>query len=182
MKLYKKYNLIENRKVIIWLNVASILCFFLFYFLFERVGMLLIPIGEEVFQFSLIHIFLGVGLFILLIIIHELIHGLFFKLFDLKGKVKFGFKNGMAYATSPNSYYSKGKFSWICLAPFVLITLILYVVTYRQFLPVPIFVIIASMHAASCVGDFYWCYLLIRAPRNTYVEDTEEGMNLYKKE
>ena len=67
--------------------------------------------------------------YFILIIIHELIHGAFFKLFDPKGKVKFGFKNGVAYATSPHSFYSKGKFAIILLAPFLGISVGLFLLS-----------------------------------------------------
>ena len=114
-----------------------------------------------------------------LIIFHELIHGIFFKLFNKEGKVKFGFKNGLAYATSPNSFYSRWQFLLILLAPFVLITLILWLLyAYREISPYA-FVWLASFHGSACIGDFYFCYLVTKAPAHSYVEDTEQGINFY---
>ncbi|SJN27501.1 hypothetical protein FM115_04070 [Marinilactibacillus psychrotolerans 42ea] len=37
----------------------------------------------------------------------------------------------------------------------------------------------ASLHAAACVGDFYWVFLLSRHLGNILVEDTEQGMTVY---
>jgi len=41
------------------------------------------------------------------LVIHELIHGLFFKVICApKSKIYFGFKNGLIYAFTPNCVYS----------------------------------------------------------------------------
>lgn len=182
MSLIKEYNLMENKKAIFWLNVASIPLFLLFSVLFTMFTYLFS--GIKGYHFSLGgESFMGVILFFLsyflLIVIHELVHGLFFKVFKRDGKVKFGFKNGFAYATSPHSFYSKGKFIWICLAPFTLITLILISAASLEFISVNIFIMMASLHGAACVGDFYWVFLLFRHPKNILVEDTEQGMTVY---
>ncbi|MGJ8730804.1 DUF3267 domain-containing protein [Listeria aquatica] len=67
----------------------------------------------------------------LLLLIHEGIHGLFFKLFSETGsKVIFGYKNGLLYASSPNSFYSRNQFIWISIAPFFFITSILTILFF----------------------------------------------------
>ena len=121
-------------------------------------------------------------IFFILIVIHELIHGLFFKVFNPEGKVQFGFKNGMAYAASPNSYYPKSRFIIICLAPFILITTVLVVLLSLGLISTSSFIFYASIHASACVGDFYWVFLLSRFKGEILVEDTEEGMNVYSKD
>lgn len=184
MTLIKAYNLMENKKVIFWLNVVSIPLIFLFIFLFTT--LLYVFYGNEDFGISMNFDLMGFVLFLvfffLLIVVHELIHGAFFKLFHPEGKVKFGFKNGMAYATSPNSFYTRGQFILICLAPFVLISSAL--MGYALFslnTSVPL-IFLASCHAASCVGDFYWVYLISKQGGNIRVQDTEVGMSIYLKD
>jgi len=45
-----------------------------------------------------------------------------------------------------------------------------------------LFTLIAAAHAASCVGDFYFLFLIVKAPTNSRVEDTEVGLNIYQGE
>lgn len=107
MKLLKQINLMDDKKTIKRLNLAAIPSFIFFYVFFT-----LFVLGghgsnaETSFIFDLLILMVA---YFILIIIHELIHGAFFKLFDPKGKVKFGFKNGVAYATSPHSL----AFLWV---------------------------------------------------------------------
>lgn len=178
MKLIQRVNLLENKKVIFWLNVVSIPLIALFFVLFSSISLLKKDaMSNELHWFAYVIILAG---FFLLLTIHELIHGIFFKLFQPERKVKFGFKNGMAYATSPNSFYTKIQFSIICLAPFVLISLALFICYLSGWIPTSSFVFLSALHGAGCVGDFYLIYLVITAPKKAKIEDTEQGINLYQ--
>ena len=178
----REVNLLENKKIILWLNLAILpllVVFGLFFKVVVAVFFTNTVAIEDSFSFTELLIFFIS--FFLLIIIHEGIHGLFFKLFNPKGKVKFGFKNGMAYATSPESFYSKKAFALICLAPFLLISVSLTLLVFLGILAPITYVSLATIHASSCVGDFYLVWLLIQAPRNCFVQDTEQGVKLYVK-
>lgn len=178
LKLLQEINLMDDKKVILWLNIASLPLLLFFGILFSFIASNLVTISVTgVFSFSNLLMFLLA--FILLIIIHEGIHGLFFKVFNPTGKVKFGFKNGMAYATSPNSYYSKVAFAWIILAPFTLISSGLAVLIMLGFLNPVVYILLAATHGSCCVGDFYFIWLLIKSPKNCLIEDTELGINFY---
>lgn len=186
MTLLKEYNLIENKKVIFWLNIATIPLFLLFFVLFTFIISLFWGINDFGYTLSidnqidsLFPFVLFFVIFFIMIVIHELIHGIFFKLLNPKAKVHFGFKNGMAYATSPNTYYTKNRFIIICLAPFIIITASLLLLLSLGLITEFSFIFYASLHASSCIGDFYWVFLLSRFKGNILVEDTEKGMNVY---
>lgn len=179
LKCIKEINLMDDRKTILWLNIIAIPLAFVFLFLFALVPFYSKPTITE--GFSLGEVALLLVAYIVIIIFHELIHGLFFKVFHLEGKVKFGFKNGMAYATSPNSYYTKGQFAVIILAPFMVISTLLIIAYYLTILSAIFFVLLAALHAASCVGDFYFIYLIYRAPKGSLIMDTEVGLTFYHK-
>lgn len=181
LTLIKELNLMENKKILFWLNVATIPLLVIFGFFFSTVAIIFKEtsgkLQKDVSLLSLLFLLIG---FLVLILVHEGIHGLFFKLFNPNGKVKFGFKNGMAYATSPHSYYSKGAFSWISLAPFTLITIGLTILYNLNFLSLISYLTLVSLHASSCVGDFYFIWLLLQSPKNCLIEDTEQGINFYQ--
>lgn len=177
MKLIKRVNLLDDKKLIMKLNILTIPLLVIFFALFTLLT-LDRKLSEEV-TIDLMYLVIAILSMAGLIIFHELIHGIFFKLFNKEGKVKFGFKNGLAYATSPNSFYSRWQFLLILLAPFVLITVILWLLyAYREISPYA-FVWLASFHGSACIGDFYFCYLVTKAPAHSYVEDTEQGINFY---
>lgn len=108
MTKYKELKLIDNKKLVVWLNIASFILIFPFGFLFSFIAS---SIGQTLGgQVTLISLFLWLVAYFLLIFVHELVHGLFFKIFCPQGKVKFGFKNRLAYATSPGNFTLKASF------------------------------------------------------------------------
>ena len=180
MKLLQEINLMDDKKLIVWLNIATLPLLALFGLLFTMIPLWFGQSSEE--GSVIVELFVVAIGYLLAIVVHELIHGLFFKLFNPDGNVKFGFKNGLAYATSPGSFYTKGQFSVILLSPFILISLTLNLFYLTSLLGPVSFVILSAAHAASCVGDFYFMYLIARTPAGTYIEDTEKGLSFYAKE
>ncbi|MGG5332565.1 DUF3267 domain-containing protein [Enterococcus sp. AZ163] len=180
MKLIRSVDILNDKKSILRLNIVSIFLLVLFFLLFLAVTAI-IPVKESSITFSVMQLLLVTAGTFLLIVIHELIHGVFFRVFSPKGKVKFGIniKKGIAYAASPGSKYSRGQFAWISLAPFVLITLSLTIAYLSGILFVGSYLFLATFHAAACAGDFYWICLVLQAPKGSLVEDTEVGINFY---
>ncbi|BCP57904.1 hypothetical protein SUT007_13620 [Streptococcus parasuis] len=182
-KLYE-VNIMENKKFVWGLNILAIVLIFPFAILFGRIGTLLIANRSQIYELTLTELWLGLLLYFLLIIVHEAIHGIFFKVFCPENPVKYGFKwkSGMAYATSPGSLYNRMQMLVISLAPFVVISLGLTVVAGLGWMSMSLYLMLATLHAASCSGDFYYTYLLfIRfAKANIAVEDTETGLIIYQ--
>lgn len=134
-------------------------------------------IGRE--QFGIVGaVFFIIALFFIIVIIHEAIHGLFFKVFNPKGKVKFGFKAGMAYATSPGHVYKRGQFFIIIIMPFVILTAVMLFMMFTM--PNPAYKYYIALHTAACAGDFYYLYLILKHRNLAYAVDTEVGMGLYE--
>lgn len=176
-------NIFEDRsalKRISWIQIlVTIVTFFALYLL---EGLVIHPTGSALIgseQFGIVGaVFFIIALFFIIIIIHELIHGLFFKLFSPESKVKFGFKGGMAYATSPGTVYTRGQFFIIIIMPFIILTSIM--ITMMFMLPNPAYKYYIALHTGACAGDFYYCYLILKYKHLSYAEDTEVGMSLYE--
>lgn len=181
--LSKEINLLEDNKLALKLNIHALIALLFFILFFIGTSIWITPINQYSFWDNLgfIRPILFIGVFFLIIVIHELIHGLFMKLFNKKGKVIFGFKNGMAYAASPGSLYSRGQFFWISLSPFTLITTALFLLYYFGGISHSLFISLAAIHASSCIGDFYWGLLIIKATKFSLIEDTDVGIKIYQK-
>ncbi|MBC1482203.1 DUF3267 domain-containing protein [Listeria sp. FSL L7-1509] len=171
-KLVEEINLLENKKLIINMNIAAIIIVLVLTVLgIVFSGGYVISNGFE----GIIWLFLG---YFVSLIIHEAVHGIFFKAFQPSGKVKFGFKKGMAYATSPGSFYTKPQFFIISIAPFVVLTGLFLLLRFLGVNEAVVYLIFA-LHTSGCVGDFYYCILLLNKPAGIVVEDTEKGINFY---
>lgn len=174
-----------QKKVSKWsiiITIVSIIPFFVLSFFSPSRGesALLLPegISESLGGFSIfVNVLLVVIVFLIIVVLHEAIHGLFFKIFAPEHKVNFGFKSGMAYASSPGSVFTRLQFTIIILAPFVVITTLLIAMMFL--LPHGSYQYFLILHTGACIGDFYYVYLVLKNPHLKYCEDTSVGMSLY---
>ncbi|WP_192981221.1 DUF3267 domain-containing protein [Marinilactibacillus psychrotolerans] len=182
MALIKKYDLLGNKLLLFSLNLISLLLFILFLFLFTLLATRISEINEFSFSLSandLIYLIPFLLTFFVILSIHELIHGLFSKLFNKEAIIKYGFKKGCLYATAPGSRYSRVQFIWICLAPFILITLLFTLLFSFNLIGIFYFILLASMHASGCTGDFFFVVLTFRHSGNILIEDKENNLIIY---
>ncbi|HFI0063958.1 TPA: DUF3267 domain-containing protein [Streptococcus suis] len=184
MKKLYEVNIMENKKMVWGLNFLALLLVVPIGFLFAMITSQWIGEAGVTVEFSVYEFFFLLGACIFSIIIHELIHGIFFKVFCPENPVKYGFKwkSGMAYATSPGSLYNRMQMLVISLAPFVVISLALTMLFALGLLSPIFYFLLATMHGASCAGDFYYAWLLLVKFRkeDIRVEDTETGLLIYQ--
>lgn len=192
LTIVKEYNLLENKKIAFWLNVASLIIMIPMLALFFGLAVVIHPIVQPlVFSDTQTLVFIDtqsiwmiiqpIIILFLVIVVHEGIHGLFFKLFNPKGRVEFGLKGGFAYAVSEGSIYTKGQMNIIGMAPFVIISILFTLAYVLGFMSSVTYVMYAGMHGAMCIGDLWYLYLLTFKHRGTiYVEDTKQGITIYE--
>ena len=127
----KEVNISKNKWIVVALNLLGLALFVLSVLIFSKLAGLLMglrlgTIPEKVeFTITFREILFFLLAMVATLVIHELIHGLFFKVFAPDRPVKYGFHWYALSASSPGTKYSKGKFLWIGMAPFVLITVAL---------------------------------------------------------
>ncbi|MGT2929407.1 DUF3267 domain-containing protein [Streptococcus dentasini] len=184
MRVIQEVNILENKKIVIWLNILTIPLFVMFSFFFEWLGAAIIGSHAVRFDFGLGKLLLFFLALIAVFFIHEMIHGVFFKLFKPENRVKFGIKweSGMIYATSPGSIYSKKQMLIISLAPFITWTFVFSLLLAVKLMGLAAYVALASIHAAGCVGDLYYAYLMLfkHSGKEISVQDTETGLIIYQ--
>lgn len=176
-------NVIEDEKVMktvaLWNIVMTILSIVPFYALERRFSS-----GDPFymqlnFQYIIISTAVVIIGGILIIMFHELIHGIFFKLFNPQGSVTYGYKAGMFYASSPGEVYHRKHFSVIIIMPFIIITTLLLTALY--FFDYTAITILLVFHTGACAGDFYFLYVMYQNRDLKYIEDTETGLVMYQK-
>ena len=170
-------------KTVVLMNIAAIVI----WFAFIAVALLIrrIDFGEIDFGIEYLLYFFGFFVsYVAYMVLHELVHGLFYKIFT-KRKLKFGFNFFVAYCGVPDIYVKKTPMIVTVLAPFVVFTLIglpalFFVSDVRLFIALSALV---GAHIGGCVGDLFVAIILIFKYRgkNIYVNDTGPKQTFYVK-
>lgn len=120
--------------------------------------------------------------YIVLIILHELIHGLFYKIFT-KQKLSFGLTIFVAYCGVPNLYVYKKPMIITALATCVIIstTLLIPMILVNNINNFWILLLMFSCHFGGCCGDIYSVLLLkLKFKGNTVlINDTGPVQTIY---
>ncbi len=170
-------DLSKDKRLLLLLNIGAIGLIFIFGWLFLEIaghlhpgwnwGLVIRGNGIQI----LLWLILLTAAYIGILILHELIHGLFFW-FITHERPKFGFKIIYAYAAAPDWYILRNPYLVVGLAPLVLITLFgifLIPAASPSLLVVLLFAI--TMNASGAVGDIYVVGLLLTYPSTTFIQD-----------
>jgi hypothetical protein len=135
----------------------------------------------ELNGFTTLLILIIIALLIPETIVHECLHYLFQWYFS-KEKPHLGFKFPFPYsALSPTSSITRNQAILCALAPAFVITPIL--VIPALFAPLLIKILLlawASIHLATCYGDFYLTYRLLKNPSNCVLKNINLSNVLFK--
>ncbi len=181
---YKEAKVLDAKdsKFGLWMNLAS----------FPMAAIVLIPCyfkvkgyWEQEIKYS--EFMLGMFCFILIMIaylvVHELTHGLFYKIFT-RQKLKFGISLTCAYCGIPEGYVNKKTAFISTAAPFVLHSI--WMILLICLLPANIWCIVIcllfAVHFGGCSGDLVVMFLLLRLPKDVLMNDTGPKQTFYTKE
>ncbi|WP_392450209.1 DUF3267 domain-containing protein [Staphylococcus massiliensis] len=180
MKETYELDILNDKKLAIRLNIYGLFVVIASYLIFAFYVSIFDGSEFVVNFYNFLDIIL---LFIGFLIVHELIHGLFFKVFKPERPVKYGFVSGMLYTTSPGSLYSRMKFNIIIIAPFLVLTTLLLILYHLNVITPEIFKVVGTFHTGGCTGDFYMIMLILRkCSKEGFVEDTAKGLKIYERE
>jgi hypothetical protein len=169
---------LSRSRTVFWLNLAAIPLLVLFGWLFSYLINAFRTAAPFVQGFwGLISSFSGWGLFvilaliILMLVVHELIHGMFFWLFT-RERPKFALRSGYAFAAAPNWYLPKFQYIIVGISPLIVISLIC--VVSAIFIPatmVPYALFVATFNAAGALGDMIVVAWILGQSTNILVKD-----------
>lgn len=119
-------------------------------------------------------------------VLHEAIHGFFFRVFG--GKPKFGIKVlggwrnflwGLVLYATADALYTRSQYVVIGLSPLVLISVL--AVAASLYGPLQAYALLAGLaNALGAVGDIYMTAKLAKFPPGVMVRDTPEGYEIYQ--
>jgi Putative zincin peptidase len=169
---------LSSSRSILWMNLAALPLLIIFGWLFS----LLINIFRSfnLFQTGILGFFtefsIGeLGAFVLsiifMLILHELVHGIFFWAFTLE-RPKFALRSGYAFATAPNWYLPSSKYILVGLSPFLVISAASIIFAWFVAYPlIPYLLVIATFNAAGSLGDLIVVGWVLNQPISILVKD-----------
>ena len=174
-------DLTKNMRVLLGLNVAGLVLFLFFGAVFWRLFIGARPdFSLQPFRFGALEgLLVVVVVSILVVIVHELVHGLFFWIY-LRERPIFGFRGAYAFAAAPDWYIPRPQFIVVGLAPLVLISgggLLLLPLLPVGMLPALLFAL--TVNAAGAVGDLYVVAWLFTKPDTVLVNDEGDRFAMF---
>ena len=127
---------------------------------------------------------LGVLLLLLVVVVsvlvHELVHGLFFWFFAGQ-RPEFGIRPGYAFAAMPDWFYPKYQYLAVALSPLLILTCL--GVLASAFVPMAWLGLLLSgmiFNAGGAIGDMYVCWRVARETERIWVKDSGDGFQVYR--
>jgi hypothetical protein len=178
-------DLTRNHKAALALNIAALPLFVVFGWIFLQIAALLRPeIVSRLFvaritPYPLVFFLILLTVVVGTMFVHEAIHGAFFWLFTHSRPI-FGMKLLFAYAGAPEWYIPRNQYALTGVAPFVLITIVGFLVVAWAPLAVgqlALFGVI--MNASGAVGDLYVSTKVMLQSRDVLIQDTGVGFTMF---
>jgi len=175
-----RLDLPNQPRLTIWLFAASLVLLVVFGILFLALAAWVHP-GERIFAgpVSLAYLAGVLAAYLAALVLHELIHGLFFWIIT-RDRPRFGIKGAYAYASAPHWYIRRNPFLVIGMAPFVLITLggiLLIPVLNGTWLTMLLVALVTN--ASGAVGDLYTVGWLLAQRSEVWVQDAGDVFVVY---
>ena len=175
-------NLKKNKGSAILLNISGLIVFILSYVLFSifgrgvRLGTLSIS-GS----ISLSVILTSIGLTIIVLVVHELIHGVLFWMFT-RSRPVFAVRLTYAYAGAPTWYIPSRQYAFVALGPLVIIGalgLLLMLVVPISWISIIAF--LAALNTGGAIGDIYVFTRLLKGSPSSLANDTGDIVTFYER-
>jgi hypothetical protein len=118
--------------------------------------------------------------FVLVMLIHELVHGLFYWRFAGQ-RPTFGIKGLGVYVAAPAEvYFPRNQYLVVGIAPLILLTVVgLLLVTIVPVVVVPILILFVAFNAAGASGDLLMAAQLLSYSPDTLMRDNGSGVIVY---
>ena len=137
------------------------------------------------FNYDYLAVLLLLASFIAYIVLHELVHGLFYKIFTHQ-KLTFGFTLTVAFCGVPKLYVSRKTAIVTTLAPFTVFSIIFLLLVF--IVPVEsiklLFVVLFAFHLGGCFGDLFGAIYMIfnHTKEKMLINDTGPTQTFFCKE
>jgi hypothetical protein len=176
-------NLKKDKRLTILLSIGALIVFILMFYLLSMFTALVRPEVKNFSENITIGKLLGaLGLTVVVLVIHEIIHGLFFWIFS-HGMPVFALRPLYAYAGAPTWFFPKGQYVITALAPLVvigavgLLLLLLAPISWTLMI-----VFLVALNTGGAVGDLFIFFRLSSRSSASFTNDTGEVVTFYERQ
>ena len=174
-------NLKKDMRLAILLNIGAFIIFIPMFYLLSRFIALVRP---DITNFSVTitigKVFSAIGLVVLVLIIHEIIHGLFFWIFS-HGRPVFALRPLYAYAGAPTWFFPKRQYAITALGPLIIIgavgLLLLLLAPISWMLMIALLV---ALNTSGAIGDVFVFFRLLKCSPTSFANDTGEVVTFFE--
>ncbi|HLF90632.1 MAG TPA: DUF3267 domain-containing protein [Anaerolineales bacterium] len=178
----RQLDLTKNHRATLLLNLVAILSFFLYGWLFFAIADWIRSDLDSLNEVAGASFWQLMATFLLVLVLHELIHGLFFSVFTGEAP-RLGVRGLYAFAGAPDWYIPRQQYLVIGLAPFVLMSLGgLSALIFVPLPVVPLILFAITLNAAGASGDIFITGWLLGEPDLLLVNDTGEIFTMFAPE
>jgi hypothetical protein len=174
-------NLKKNKRLAVLLNVVAFFVFILSFIPLSIFGGV-IRSGTANFSGSITvgTMLILIGLTVIVLIIHELIHGLLFWVFT-RSKPVFALHLLYAYAGAPNWYIPSRQYAFIALGPLVIIGVVgLFLMLLVPVSWILMIAFLVALNTGGAIGDIYVFARLLKGYKTSIVNDTGNIFTFYE--
>jgi hypothetical protein len=174
-------NMKKNKRLAIILNIIAVFVAVLSFFVLSGFAAWVRPgITNVSGSITLGMVVILVALYVVLMTIHELIHGFFFWVFTHSRPV-FGVRLFYAYAGAPAWYIPYRQYAFVALGPLVIIgvvgMLLMLLVPESWILTI---IILVALNTGGAMGDFLVLIRLFKLPQRSLANDTGDVVTFYE--
>jgi len=175
-------NLKKDKRLTILLSIGALVVFVLMFYLLSIFTAFVRP---DVKNFSenitIVKLLGALGLTVVVLVIHEIIHGLFFWIFS-HGVPVFALRLLYAYAGAPTWFFPKGQYVITALGPLVIIDAIgLLLLLLAPISWTLMIVFLVALNTGGAVGDLFIFSRLLRHSPTSFTNDTGEVVTFFER-
>ena len=174
-------NLKKDMRLAILLNISAFIIFIPMFYLLSRFIALVRP---DITNFSVTitigKVFSAIGLVVFVLIIHEIIHGLFFWIFS-HGRPVFALRPLYAYAGAPTWFFPKRQYAITALGPLIIIGAVgLLLLLLAPISWMLIIAFLVALNTSGAIGDVFVFFRLLKCSPTSFANDTGEVVTFFE--
>ena len=175
-------NLKKNKRLAILLNIGAFIIFIPIFYLLSRFIALVRP---DITTFSVTitigKVFSAIGLVVFVLILHEIIHGLFFWIFS-HGRPVFALRPLYAYAGAPTWFFPKRQYAITALGPLIIIGAVgLLLLLLAPINWMPMIALLVALNTGGAIGDVFVFFRLLKCSPTSFANDTGEVVTFFER-
>ena len=175
-------NLKKDMRLAILLNIGAFIIFIpMFYLLSGFMAVVRPDITNFSVTITIEKVLGAIGLVVLVLIIHEIIHGLFFWIFS-HGRPVFALRPLYAYAGAPTWFFPKRQYAITALGPLIIIGAVgLLLLLLAPISWMPMIALLVALNTGGAIGDVFVFFRLLKCSPTSFANDTGEVVTFFER-